>query len=254
MLSKDFWNDRAIRHGHTGHSEPFLYTFDQEARKFAVERIVSHLFTENKDKALDFGCGSGDFVRILKETFSFVVGYDFAEKVVEIARRDSDPRVKFTSEIKDLRENSVYDLILSVTVLQDLEEGELSSAVKELSLVLASNGYIIAVEFFVTEEWKSLNKENRVTNAKWMEILERNGITVVSKHSFYNPIEAPSASWNEYNRNFFLRFVRLFRYTAFARKIFLRKAREIIQKHRDVLGVENNTYYIYVLQKAANAD
>lgn len=254
MLSKEFWNDRAVKHGHTGHSEPFFYSFDQEARKFAVGKILSHLFTTKKDKALDYGCGSGEFSTLLKDKFSLVVGYDISEKVLEIAKKEHGTQVKFTTERNEVRDSSLYDLILTVTVLQGLEENELKNALKEFSLLLASNGYIVAVEFFVSDEWRALNKEERVTTATWKELLEQNGMTIVSKHAFYNVVDAPSDSWKEYNGNFFLRFMRLFRYTAIARRIFIKKAKEIIRKRQDVLGVENNTYYIYVLQKAVHAD
>lgn len=249
MLNKEFWNDRAVRYGHTGHTEPFLYSFDQEARKFAVEKILAHLFTDKKDKALDYGCGSGDFSEILKEKFSLVVAYDISEKVLQIAQHTHGTQIKFTSDKRAVRDNSLYDLILSVTVLQQLEEQDLHDAVKEFSLLLSNSGYILAVEFFVNDEWNAINNEKRITNSAWKEILEKNGLSIVSKHAFYDAALAPSASWHEYNSNLFLRILRVFKNSDMARRIFVKKAREIIHKRQDVLGVENNTCYIYILQK-----
>lgn len=255
MFEKDFWNNRAVKYGHTGYADPFLYSFDQEARLFAVKKILSRLITEPKrDKALDFGCGTGDFIPILREKFSLVVGYDFSEAVLAIGRKKLGREIKLVNDKKQLWDHGLYDLALSVTVLQDFNYQELNQALRELSLLLTNNGYLVAVEFFVNEEWNAIHNEKRTTMSEWMEALETNGLSLVSRHAFYNPVAAPTASWKEYASDPWLKFLRIFRKFDFAKRAFVGKAKKIIQKHQDVLGVEDNSYYIYVIQKTPHAD
>ncbi len=255
MFEKDFWNARAIKHGHTGYADPFLYSFDQEARLFAVKKILSRLIPEPKrDKALDFGCGTGDFIPVLQEKFSLVVGYDFSKTVLEIAERSLGRDVKLVDDKKALWDNGLYDLILSVTVLQDFNYQELNQALRELSLLLVNSGYLIAVEFFVNDEWNVIHSEQRTTLGEWSQALEANGLSIVSRHAFYNPVAAPTPSWKEYASDPWLKFLRVFRKFDFAKKTFMERSKKIIQKHQDVLGVEDNSYYIYVIQKTTHAD
>lgn len=255
MFTKDFWNAKATENGHTGGEDSFAYSFDQEAKRFAVQKILSRLVPESKrDRALDYGCGSGDFTSVLKDKFSLVVGYDFAEKVLEIAEKQQSNGTKFTADKRVLWDNSLYDMILSVSVLQDFNYQELNDVVRELSLLLVSNGYLVAVEFFANEEWNAIHNEERTTVSEWNEVLEANGLTVVSRHTFYNPLAAPISSWKEYESNLWLKTLRLTGNSAIARKAFSEKAKEIIQKYQDVLGVEDNSCYIYVIQKAPHAD
>ena len=70
-----FWSGRLICHGHTGWSDPVVYAYDQLERLEIIKSVVS----KNKFKngvALDFGCGTGDFSKLLLKMGFSVCGYD----------------------------------------------------------------------------------------------------------------------------------------------------------------------------------
>jgi ribosomal protein L11 methylase PrmA len=72
---KDFWQARHAKFGHTGWASRKIYAFDQFVR---LSRFVD-LLDENNIKpgvALDFGCGAGDFSRVLLDRGWSVVAYD----------------------------------------------------------------------------------------------------------------------------------------------------------------------------------
>ena len=62
--SKDFWNGRVKKYGHTGWADIFIYAYDQQARLRVIENILKQL-EFNKSLAFDFGTGTGDFANLL---------------------------------------------------------------------------------------------------------------------------------------------------------------------------------------------
>lgn len=256
MFTKEYWNKRTLKYGHTGHSEPFLYCFDQEARKFAVGELLKNISFKKTASALDFGCGTGDFLELLNNKFVNVLGYDISDQVLEKAKQAHRQAagLAFTNSAATLKEKMPYDLILTVTVLQSLDKNELKDTMEQFCSLLSHDGYILNMEFFSTEERNNDFKEDRVTIKEWSEIVENSGLTIVSQHSFYNPILAPAVSWKKYNTGLFLNVLKLFKRWHRVQVYFSKTARQIIYKEKDVLAIENSTFKIYILQKKAHAD
>jgi len=65
MESDAFWDQCVKEFGHTGWSNPMVYTFDQAARITTIERPLNDLSLP-KNLALDYGCGVGDFSKVLR--------------------------------------------------------------------------------------------------------------------------------------------------------------------------------------------
>ena len=139
MFSTDYWNNRMLVNGHTGHAEPFYYCFDQEARLFAFFKIINTLIIES-NVALDYGCGSGDFIEILEKNFKNVVAYDVSEKIVFKAKqRFKTDKILVTSNIEEINNRQNFDLIITVTVLQTLNKYQLKSSLHFLKNKLSQN-------------------------------------------------------------------------------------------------------------------
>jgi len=97
---------------------------------------------------LDVGCGAGVKSKYLLDKGLKVVGVDFSEKMVEIAKREV-PGVTFrVADIKDLsvlKEN--FDGILAQAVLLHIPKSEAGDVVKGLRDKLVDGGYLyIAVK------------------------------------------------------------------------------------------------------------
>lgn len=249
MFSTDYWNERVRRFGHTGHAEPFYYCFDQEARLYAVDTVIKRI-APIKDAALDFGCGSGDFVELLSGQFKTVSGFDTSENVIEIAKqRFNDPKIQLSGDLNDCVSGKTFDLVLSVTVLQTLTFKELEKTIALFHKILNPNGKLICMEFFSTEEYNLKANEKRITNTDWTKILHANNFIINSVDGFYNPIVFPSKSWRIYKSQLYMKLLKLFKHQTFAKNELKRKAKELIYKYKDVYPFQDSTFKVYVIEK-----
>jgi cyclopropane fatty-acyl-phospholipid synthase-like methyltransferase len=251
MLSKEYWENRAKTYGHTGFADPFLYCFDQEARKYAIDRILTENNIQCLNNALDFGCGSGDFFEVLLKYSQSVTGYDISEQVIRIAsqRFKADKRIHLSSSIDALKTNVLFDLIISITVFQRLSKADLGDAVKLITSQMSMGGFMVCMEFFSTDKQNAEEKENNITIDDWRSILSQNQLNLIKTYSFYNPVLYPSESWKYYNHNIFLKALKPVKQLKFIQKIYSEKAKQIIHKKKDVLQPANDIFKIYVLQK-----
>ncbi|MBS1772508.1 MAG: class I SAM-dependent methyltransferase [Bacteroidetes bacterium] len=249
-FTKEFWEDRVKRFGHTGHSEPFWYCFDQEARKYAIDTVLQENNLGNKKSALDFGCGSGDLSGIVNKYAGQVLGYDLSERVVEVAKEKykGNTAIQFTASIEDIKRKGPYDLIAIIGVLQTFTKEQLTNTVQFLAENLASGGHMVCIEFFHTAEldWQDGSK---ATKNDWLTILENQKLIITKIYSFYNPHLYPSKSWRKYKRSPFLNLLKPFKSSLAVQRILSTSARQIIKKEQDVLQPENDIFKIYVLHK-----
>src|SRR6266404_4273273 len=102
MPAPTFWKDRVKVHGHTGWAYPRIYAFDQAARLLAIQDTVDR-FGLSGDAAMDYGCGTGDFSRLLSTAFKHVYAFDICDDVVKIAEtRTLGRQITFASSLERL--------------------------------------------------------------------------------------------------------------------------------------------------------
>lgn len=249
MFDKAYWNERAERHGHTGHAEPFYYCFDQQARLHAINELI-FLFADKKESALDFGCGSGDFIDVLNRYFKMVYAYDISDVMVkQVRNRFKETAVSVSDSLDELIHNRKFDLLLSVTVLQTFNPQELDKALAVLAEHLSEKGVFIAMEFFTTAVLNQQLGETKATGEEWLGLLKKHGLKIVASPGFINPHLAPSKSWNSYNNNLFLKSLKPFKRYAFAQAQFIRSAKKIINRCNDTIPETESPLHIYIIQK-----
>jgi ubiquinone/menaquinone biosynthesis C-methylase UbiE len=138
--TRDFWNrvadDWQIQVGNEGdrnrflNSDPVLWRFAGDVRGLDV---------------LDAGCGTGYLSRQLYERGARVVGVDFSERMIEIARNrssDVDFRVDFCAELQSLGDGQ-FDLLVSNYVLMDVRD--LDAAMRAFARVLKAGGCAVLI-------------------------------------------------------------------------------------------------------------
>lgn len=249
MFDKSYWNARAEKYGHTGHAEPFYYCFDQQARLHAINRVISSL-NGPKGSALDFGCGSGDFIALLNDHVDAVYAYDLSDVMIrKVQARYQQPGIFASDKLEEVLENRRFDLILSVTVLQTFGPGQLDEALARLSGHLSDRGSFIAMEFFTTSELNRKLGETKATGDVWQDLLKKHRLKIVSTPGFIHAHIAPSKSWNSYNNNLFLKSLKPFKRTAFAQAQFSRAARNILHRCNDTLPERDAPLRFYIIQK-----
>ena len=249
MFTKEYWNTRAQTYGHTGHAEPFYYCFDQQARLYAINELIRNT-TIKKGAALDFGCGSGDFINILKSHFEKIYAYDVSEVVIERAKkRFNQSNIIISDNFNDITSIKSIDLILTVTVLQTFKKEELETTIKILKELLSENGTLLCMEFFREDDIMGEYNEMKATTSDWKKILAKNNLKIISTKNFYNPIIEPTKSWYSYNTNLYLKILKLIKHTNFAQTKFTQISKKMIEQHKDVLLDKDSAFKIYVIQK-----
>ncbi len=140
--------------GHTGYTDPLKLSYDQPIRLAAVERILRKLFPGNilsGKNALDIGCGTGDFIKLLRKNGVSVTGLDISPKVIEGTRQRfiNDEQVELVSGpvVEVPLKDNFYDLVTSITVLQHiLGEDELIESLKLIGRSMKADGKMVVLE------------------------------------------------------------------------------------------------------------
>ncbi len=105
----DFWNERLVKFGHTGWADPVIYAYDQQERLALIGAAITKLSIK-RGSALDFGCGAGDFSKLLLSNGFNVCDYDpYVHPIINSASftyADSFQQIELTDQSKDLATNN----------------------------------------------------------------------------------------------------------------------------------------------------
>lgn len=118
--------------------------YREEMNNPATFRIVGNVRGKG---VLDLSCGEGYNTRILAKRGAKVVGVDFSEKMIELARQ-TEKREKlgtsyYVSDATDLKEfkNESFDVVTCIMALMDVERYE--DAISEVARVLRKHGRFV---------------------------------------------------------------------------------------------------------------
>ena len=201
-----YWNDRVRRYGHTGESDQPTYWYDQRLRLLATEKVIL-ASRPRGGRALDFGCGTGDFCALLSAQFDEVVGYDPSSAAIERARqRNGAPNIQYTDDFERAVGRPV-DLILAVTVFQHLTHDEdLRSRLARLVGALTDRGRIAILETFADAEWDGGYIKRR-TLPRLLEVFRDAGLERIAHRDFYHPAESPTPAFVRYRARLIVRIL-----------------------------------------------
>jgi SAM-dependent methyltransferase len=211
MDAADFWRERLRTNGHTGWSDPVIYAFDQLERL----RLVRGWLVENGirgDWALDFGCGTGDFSKLLLSFGFKVVGYD---PFVRPAIRNT--RFVYADSYTALAQLVVADLALSITTLDHLlKTEEAHEALTKIRSTLRDGGLLCMLEYALDDsaDRHTFNLKNDYQSFRslgdWEYLMQTTGFRIRSVCPVPHPLVQPSAEYREYAHSFLVRLRRRF--------------------------------------------
>jgi SAM-dependent methyltransferase len=205
----NFWQQRLRTTGHTGWYDPFIYAFDQRERLCLINTKVSAHAVGGS--ALDFGCGTGDFSRLLLGLGFIVWGYD---PYVRPSIRHN--KFKYVNNLSFLsaQEGSI-DIILSVTVLGHIvDDDELAHNLVLIKRLLSPRGRLLMLEYAFDKASPSdivtfATKYQAIrTLEQWRDFLRRSSLQDIYMCPFPNPINSPSIAYQNYERNLMVRLLR----------------------------------------------
>lgn len=115
-------------------------------------------------KVLDAGCAFGRDVRLLHGRGFAVVGVDFAEKMIEEAKKRVPGADFFVADVRDLPfEADTFDVILCNAVLMHLEKRTVGKALQEFHRVLKPGGTLLLCNKEGTGEGIEFNPSLKLT-------------------------------------------------------------------------------------------
>ena len=195
-----FWRDRLAAHGHTGWADQKIYEFDQPCR---LQRLAEYLdgTALKPGRALDFGCGSGDFSWFLIRRGWEVVAYDRY-----VSPRFSHPRMISTQSFSQVAQQGPYDLIISITVLNSImDDAEFSDRLKDMGNLLGSNGQFFFLEYAGDVEKQRSTYQTFRRLSEWRAHLAEAGLEISAAVPYFHPQEATIPAWEQYRRMFSVR-------------------------------------------------
>lgn len=128
----------------------------QKVRNHTISKKVKFIEQfKKKGKILDYGCGTGEFLKFAKKQGWKVAGVEPNEKARDQANLKLKNKIR--SSIEELKKNSTYDVITLFHVLEHIHD--LRKSCKKIISHLNSNGYlIIAVPNYESWDGKKYGK------------------------------------------------------------------------------------------------
>ncbi len=200
MRKEAFWTERLRTHGHTGWADPVIYPYDQLERLALVEATISKSHVA-RGAALDFGCGTGDFSRLLFRLGFDVFGYDpFVRPNI------NSENFKYSNTYEGIPlENNTAALVVSITTLDHiLKEQDLLEALGFIRRVLKKTGIFLLLEYAVdsTADRERLGLKNSYqsfrTLAEWRTLLAQTAFKINDVLSVPHPLFSPSPGYSAY--------------------------------------------------------
>lgn len=223
MSDSKYWDDRAVKVGHTGWSNEVIYKFDQTARIETIRMLIEDKIGTKISSLLDFGGGDGTFALSLSTITEKYFHYDISLKVQEIAKKNLKYRenVIYLESLDQIQNTEIlFDCIIAITVFQHIvDDVELLDTLSILKEKLNNGGKMILMDSFSTNN-EETNYSHYRTFADYEKLIEKSGFSIDSKYRFYHPLVEPTESFKKYLNSpsvFLYRAVRKFS----RRKIFL---------------------------------
>jgi SAM-dependent methyltransferase len=198
--SVSFWRDRLATHGHTGWKDRLVYAYDQRERLALIDRALSKPVCRGA-RAIDFGCGTGDFCRLLLNRGYEVCGYD---PVVAPPIRSS--RFHYATSYEEIPwRKGEAEIAISVTTLDHIPEPSAAiEAVAVIRRLLSDDGQFHLIEYALDHEddRRGLGHSHEFqafrTVEKWRELLAAGGFRIVSVNPAPHPQFNPSPGYRAY--------------------------------------------------------
>jgi SAM-dependent methyltransferase len=146
---KKWWDDKAV-HAESDYAVNRCTSVRlDELERRGCRQFIDAVSPKPTDIVLDAGCGTGRNMSVLSPLVKEVVGFDYAERMVERARErvalEKLPNVSvMTGDVTKLQyDDNSFDKVVCASVLQYLDDADCASALRELVRVCKPGGRLI---------------------------------------------------------------------------------------------------------------
>jgi SAM-dependent methyltransferase len=126
---------------------PWFNAYYAHFQRRAVVRLLRQCGPLGGMRALDVGCGTGRWSELLACLGAWPVGVDLGLAALQLGRARQGQRQFCAGALPDLGfADAVFDLVVSVTVLQHVPRLQQEEAIAELARVLRAGGWLVVCE------------------------------------------------------------------------------------------------------------
>ncbi len=162
------------------------------AKRKLVRSMLTRTLSDNKNKILDIGCGTGKNLEMLA-AFGQTWGIDASAEALRFCRRRRLPHVSVQSAIKTNFADQSFDLVTMLDVLEHIDERR---ALKEAYRILKPGGKILITVPSYSWLWSQwdviLKHKRRYTKSQLTAALMRQGFTVSRCAYFHSFLVLPT--------------------------------------------------------------
>lgn len=155
--------------------------------------FLQHFLDQSKFEtrhALDIGCGTGFFLKLLQTAGFKTDGIDSSETAVEMTKKllgDDSPIVCADMFEYEIPKNK-YDLIICILTIHHGTKEQIQNLINKIHKAIKKNGkiFITLPDFENSKKWNSFKDHEEVTPGTYIPL---NGIEKGLPHSFYTKEE-----------------------------------------------------------------
>jgi 2-polyprenyl-3-methyl-5-hydroxy-6-metoxy-1,4-benzoquinol methylase len=130
--------------------------------------LLKQLPTQGKT-ALDIGCGTGEFSRLLAKRFEKVVAIDLSPTMIEVAKQRSRSFSNIDFQVTDVLQweppVEQFDVIVSISTLHHLP---VESLLPSLKIALKRNGRLAILDLLEHESWQDQLSDLVAVPLNWL--------------------------------------------------------------------------------------
>lgn len=146
LNGKNFTNIRVLEEVKIVDFKKFSDNYDvhRVADPRVLQAIIDNLNLKKDMRILDFGCGTGNYLKALQDNgFKYVFGLDKEERMQEIAQKKTGATVKIGTHLDIPYESDYFDAVILVAMLHFVDD--IDSLFKNLNRVCKKNGHILII-------------------------------------------------------------------------------------------------------------
>jgi ubiquinone/menaquinone biosynthesis C-methylase UbiE len=209
---KRFFDQRAREYGKMPFHQLAIFTHDPDKDRIERDTFEPLMRLQPDMSVLDLGCGVGRWCLRLAGRARRVVGVDFSQGLLEVARQEAAKRgikgIEFRqASLPDLSLDEHFDLVLLLGVLCHFEDEDLELAAAKTVAAIKRDGRLLAREAVAVGERLERREGDYLIIYRpaddYVQLFERAGLRLLDSDLVY-PGERTDLHWPGSTQRYFL--------------------------------------------------